>query len=168
MKKYVKQILIVGVLAVLLATAYGVQTARITARADAQTVKAWIMCAPNSYVNCRPGPSRKGDSLGMLETGYQLEIDGQVKNGFAHCHVSLERDQGWVHAGYIVFEEPKWIDKDMTITTDSRVAVRNHKNGERNAWLRSGDPVHVYWKADGWAITNRGWVQTQYITELID
>ena len=40
MKKHVKQILIVGMLAVLLATAYGVQTARITARADAHTVKA--------------------------------------------------------------------------------------------------------------------------------
>ena len=168
MKKYVKQTLIVGVLAVLLATAYGVQTARITARADAQTVKGWILCNPNDYVNCRMAPSRKAEIIGRLETGYELEITGKTKSGFAQCLVSLETEVGWVYAGYIVFEKPVWIDRDMTITTDSRVAVRNYKGGERTAWLHSGDPVHVFWRAAEWTVTNRGWVQTRYITELID
>lgn len=168
MKKLMKQILILGVLAVLFATAYTVQTARITAKADGQTVTAWVMCQPGDYVNCRPGPSRKGDSIGRLETGYRLEVTGKTKNGFAQCHVSLEQETGWVHAGYIVFQEPVWIDKDMTITTESRVAVRKWKDGERTKWMYSGDAIHIYWKADGWAVTNRGWVQTQYITEIID
>ena len=162
------KVLILAVILVIGVVTYCVALNSVLAAADEQTTTAWIMCSPDGYVNCRLTPSTRGDVIGYLETGYRLEIDGKTKNGYAHCvDMSLEYSTGWVHCGFIVFEEPKWWDKDMTITASGRVACRKWADGERINWVIDGSTVHVYWTSDNWAITNKGWIQTQYLAEVI-
>ena len=162
------KVLILAVILVIGAATYCVALNSVLAASDKQTTTAWVMCKPDDYVNCRLGPSRRSESIGYLETGYRLEIDGKTKDGFAHCvDLALEYSDGWVHAGYIVFEEPVWYGKDMTISANGRVACRKHSGGDRTCWVVSGSTVYVYWIADGWAVTNKGWVQTQYLAEVI-
>ena len=102
---------------ILLSLSYGIATKRITAQAEERTVRAWIMCQPKDYVNAREAPSTRSESLGMLETGFEIEVDGRTKNGFAHAYVSLEKDNAWIHSGYIVFSEPKAMGGELRVIT---------------------------------------------------
>ena len=150
----------------LLMLAFGIANGILTARAEEQTVRAWIMCQPKDYVNARTGPSTKSDSIGILETGYEFEIDGKTKNGFAHAYVSLEMDQAWIHSGYIVFSEPRDLGgAKRHIHADGRVACRKRINGERRCWVNDGDVVRVYYQSDEWSITDKGFIKTEYIGE---
>ena len=166
MKRIKKIILLAGIFSILLALSFGISNSILEARAEGQTVRAWIMCQPKDYVNARMGPSTKSDSIGMLETGYEFEIDGKTKNGFAHAYVSLEADQAWIHSGYIVFSEPiNMGGAKRTIRADGRVACRKRIGGERRCWVNDGDVVRVYYQSDEWSVTDKGFIQTQYIGE---
>ena len=128
---------------------------------------AWIMCEPDDFVHCRRTAGKKGEVIGRLETGYRLQLDGKTKKGWAHCtDLGLELTDGWVYAGYIVFDEPVWYDRDLLISADGRVACRKCIDGDRVGWVVSGSTVHVYWAADGWAVTDKGYIRTKFISSL--
>jgi len=140
--------------------------------AEESTTTMWVLCKPEdnprNYVHVRRGPGRKYESLGRFVNGDRVEVDGTTKDGFAHViHVALEEDEGWIHAGYLVDEEP--LDaKGMVyeICSNGRVACRKNVDGTRIGWVVDGSQVRVWGYTSEWAVTNKGFIQTKYIGGL--
>lgn len=133
--------------------------------ANAEQVQAYIICQPHDLVNVRTGPSRKANLLGSLETGYTVWVYGEKKNGFLHCeNENLEQGDCWIYAGYIVYEEPVWMEgREAVVVSNARVAARKCKEGKVRKWLYTEDTVKVWWWTSEWCVTNKGFVKTQFL-----
>ena len=129
--------------------------------------EAWVLCQPDSYVNIRERASSRSAYAGMLMSGDQIWVDGRTKDGYAHCeNMSNELGEGWVHAGYIVFEEPEEVNKECRISSNGRVSCRRTIGGDRRCWVVDGSEVFVYQVAGEWAVTDKGFVKTEFIGGL--
>ena len=155
------KVLVIVLAAVLLFASYTVATEIDRARAEEITTTGYILC--KSYVLIRMAPSRKAPEIGQLDPAEPIEIDGKTKAGFAHI---VEPCDGWVWAGYITFSEPKQVNVTATVTAPKRVACRKWCDGptiDERPYLISGSEVKVYWISQDWAITNRGFVKTEWL-----
>lgn len=122
----------------------------------------WIMC--DSYVNIRETPRKNGNELGRLDAGDRIRTDGRMKNGYLHIiDAGTEKGDGWVHAGYIVYDEPRRITERMQICGKARVACRKTIGGKRRAWAKPGSTVTVYWISDEWAVTSKGFIASRWL-----
>lgn len=129
--------------------------------------EAWVLCQPDSYVNIRERASSRSAYAGMLMSGDQIWVDGRTKDGYAHCeNMSNELGEGWVHAGYIVFEEPEEVNRQCRISSNGRVSCRRTIGGDRRCWVVDGSEVFVYQVAGEWAVTDKGFVKTEFIGGL--
>lgn len=129
--------------------------------------EAWVLCQPDSFVNIRSRASSRSEYAGMLLSGDQIWVDGRTKDGYAHCeNMSNELGEGWVHAGYIVFEEPEEVNKECRISSNGRVSCRRTIGGDRRCWVVDGSEVFVYQVAGEWAVTDKGFVKTEFIGGL--
>lgn len=129
--------------------------------------EAWVLCQPDSYVNIRERASSRSAYAGMLMSGDRIWVDGRTKDGYAHCeNMSNELGEGWVHAGYIVFEEPEEVNKECRISSNGRVSCRRTIGGDRRCWVVDGSEVFVYQVAGEWAVTDKGFVKTEFIGGL--
>lgn len=138
--------------------------AAIRARADRTTVTAWVICQPGDYVNARTRATKSSAAVGMYETGDAVELDGKTSNGYAHIvDVGLEVSEAWIHTGYIVFDEPEWVGDEMTVVGNGRVAARKYAEGPVRTWLKPFSYVQVFWMTEDWAVTNRGFIKTEYL-----
>lgn len=147
-----------------LVTSFCIARGVIAEQAAEVTTRAWVMCRPGDWVNVREWGSRSAASLGRLEAGDDFRVTGRTRDGWAEAEVSLEESTGWIYAGYIVFEEPVcWGGKAFPIRSNGRVACRKHIGGDRIAWVVDGSTVQVFYAADGWAVTNRGWIRSEFI-----
>lgn len=134
--------------------------------AGEQLARCWIMCKPGSQVNVRHNPSKKSETVGYLEAGDWFETDGESKNGFIRCFDIGEWGEGWVYCGYVVTEEPVQVNEQYVCAAVKRVACRKWMGGPQvdgQAWLNNGSNVQVFYMADGWAITNRGYIKTEWL-----
>jgi len=133
--------------------------------AEDQPVQAFVICQPGDYVNARISPSRKSEVVGYLECTDDVWLDGKTNNGFAHCvDATFEVEECWVYTGYIVFDEPEWMDGQTAIVvSNGRLAARKNCTGAVRKWLQNGDEIRVFWWSDEWCVTNYGFVKTQYI-----
>lgn len=127
-------------------------------------IEGYIICKPNDYINMRENPTKQSNVIGYLYAGYRVYLDGKQKNGFMHCvNVGLEMNEGWVHKGYIVYDEPEFINQKATVISAGRLAVRNCVNGKRIRWLKPYTSVKVYYMSADWSITNYGFVKSEYL-----
>lgn len=133
--------------------------------AEGDYAKGYVICQPGDYVNARISPSRKSESVGRYESADVVWLDGETKNGFALCvNAMKETDDVWVYTGYIVFDEPKWLNGQTAIVSSTgRLAARRNCCGEVRKWLTNGTEMQVFWWSDDWCVTNYGFVKTQYI-----
>lgn len=121
----------------------------------------WVLCQPDSFVNVREFPKLKAKECGWCELGDELETDGIKRNGFIHV-LGFEGD-GWIYAGYVI-DEPVIVGEVRTeIRSKGRVAARRYIKGKRRKWLKDGAEVTVYGYSDSWAVTDQGFIQTQYL-----
>ena len=133
------------------------------ARADEydDITEGWVLCV--DYVNVRPFPNRKGEPLGRFESGDKVYLDGRKRNGFLHIiDTGLESD-GWIYAGYIVYDEPIAVYQNATIVSKARLAARKCVNGKRSRWLKPLATVKVYWWSDEWSVTSCGYLKTKFL-----
>lgn len=122
----------------------------------------WVLCSDFVYV--RPTPNKKQEPLGWLEPGDMVYVDGNVKNGYAHVvGLCLESDDGWVHKGFLVEDEPEKMNRTATIVSKGRLAARKYVKGKRTRWLKPMATVRVYWWSDEWVLTDCGYVQSKYL-----
>ena len=133
--------------------------------AKAETEARWVLCRPGDWVNARRKPSTRSESLGRLECGDRIWTDGKERHGFLHVvNLSMEESEGWVYAGYVV-DGPSDGEGTMQVTVQAsgRVALQKCRDGERRGWAKSGNTLTVYAFGGGWAVTNRGWIRTEYL-----
>ena len=129
----------------------------------ASSEQAWILCRPDSYVICRNRADRKSDLLGYFYCGDDVETTGKTKNGYMKLTgLPLESTTGWVHTGYLVYDPPKAINKNARVTAN-KVQARRMVNGKRRQWLNEGAKVFVYSMSCEWAVTNVGYVKTEFL-----
>lgn len=133
-------------------------------RAEDVYAKGWILC--EDYVQIRQWASRDATSIGQLDPGDEIEIDGKTENGWAHI---VSPCDGWVHAGYITFSEPEKVGDWMSVNAKKRVACRRWAQGPqiedngRKRWLVNGSEVQVLWMSKEWAVTSRGYIESEWL-----
>ena len=124
----------------------------------------YVICDKGDHVNIRMFPNRKQEPIGYLEPGDKVFLDGQKKNGFVHCTgLSIEGGEGWVHTGYLVEDEPEYVNRTGTIVSRGRTAARKYVNGKRTRWLKPMATVRVYYWSFEWCVTNCGYVRSEFI-----
>ena len=134
------------------------------AYADGYIGDGYIICKPGDYVNIRPHPNKKGEELGRLDPGDVVHLDGREKNGYLHCvDLSLEMNEGWVFAGYVVYDRPEYIGRKATVVSRGRLAARRYVGGKRIKWLQPMSTLTVWFWSDEWCMTSAGYVQSQYL-----
>lgn len=156
-----KRIALIAICIAVGLASYNIASRINDAHAETVTATGYIMC--KSYVMIRMWPSRKAQEIGQLDPAEQIEIDGRTKDGYAHIVAPCD---GWVWAGYITFSEPKKIDAPGVVTAKKRVAARRWCDGpnvDSKPWLISGSEVRIYWMCDDWALTNRGYVKSEWL-----
>ena len=127
----------------------------------AEETEAYVLCA--DYVNVRPFPNRKGEPVGRMEAGDRVFTDGKKRNGYLHVmDMGLESD-GWIYAGFIVYDEPIKVGGTAVIVSKGRLAARKYVGGRRTRWLKPQATVKVYYWSDDWCVTNCGYVQSKYL-----
>lgn len=125
----------------------------------------WILCQPDSYVNVRARPTSRSEETGYLECGDSVETDGRKKNGFLHVFPSTEAGEGWISIGYIIYEEPERVWKEMMVVAKGRVNARKTVGGKRRVWVKPETIVMVYWMGD-WAVTNKGFIKSEFLSDI--
>ena len=153
---------IIGVLAVVIMALTGWA---IGGAEENETVKCWILCKPGSQVNVRRTPSKKSEQVGYLEVGDWFRTNGESKNGYIRCYDIGEYGEGWIYSGYVVTEEPVQVYEQYVCVAKKRVACRKWIGGPQTSmpWLKNGSDVSVFYIADGWAITSRGYIQSEWL-----
>ena len=143
------------------------QSGRIRAQADGYQSEAWILCKPADWINVRLSPSKKSRSIGYLECGDNIWIDGKTKNGFVHLvRLGMEYEEGWVYAGYVTTEQPEMDGGSYTVIARKRVACRRWMDGpqiDSKPWITNGTDVQVYARTETWSITSRGYIKSEYL-----
>ena len=147
-----------AIVGVVLLIVFGLQSIGV-----ADELTGWVICQPGDYVNVRLNPSMKAGVVGRLELGDEIHPDGQMRNGFLHCtRIGMEVSEAWVYAGYVVYEKPVVMNKTVTVNRN-RVAARKCIGGKRRCWLKKGQRVKVYYIGGDWAVTDHGFVMSEYL-----
>ena len=121
----------------------------------------FVLCQPDSFVNVRMFPKRGAEVAGRVELGDELETDGERRNGF--IHVCGFEGGAWINAGFVTEYPVTKCKAETEIVSTGRVACRRSVNGTRRKWLPNGQKVVIFAFSDDWAITNQGFIQTQYL-----
>ena len=132
---------------------------------DTETYSCWVLCRPETGgVLVRDKPQKKSAEVALVDCGRCLETDQREKNGYVHVFgLAAEEDSGWISARYVLWSEPKQINKKMLVRADGRVACRKWIGGPVTDWAEEWDEVYVYWMNCEWAVTERGYIQSQYL-----
>ena len=121
----------------------------------------YILCQPDSFVNVRQFPKKGSEVVGRVELGWELESDGQKKNGFVH--VEGFEGGGWINAGFVTSEPVQVQTIETEIVSNGRVACRRSIKGTRREWLINGQKTVIFAVAGDWSITNKGFIQTRFL-----
>lgn len=138
----------------------------------AEEASTWYVLSRDE-VNIRAEASTSSDVVGRVYAGDALTVDrtqtDRQGRTWMHCaDLSCEAGEGWVFGLYLVSGEVDTTGFDGVIRANGRVAARQGVEGERRAWLRSGAAVTVYAAGGDWAVTNHGYIMTDYIDALED
>ena len=160
--KYIRTLLEILLIALTILACIAVWNLFLSTAHAEDITEAYVFC--DDFVNIRSKPSRQSESIGMFDCGDKIYLDGKKKNGFLHCvDLGLEENDGWIHSGYVVYDEPVWINQSATIVSKGRLAARNRVNGDRLRWLKPLASVKIYYWSDEWCVTNCGYLQSKYL-----
>lgn len=130
------------------------------------TYKCWAMCNPDSEVIIRERPNKKSFEVGAIECGGLMWTDWKEKNGWLHLvDLDNETGEGWIHEGYVVFEEPELINREMEVMDCKRVACRKYIDGKIIKWAKRRSTVFVYVMTSEWAVTDKGYIMSEFLGE---
>lgn len=130
----------------------------VTAKADERYVLV------RSELNVRGKPSLGSEIHGRLFSGDCVEVS-KTYHGWCFLEgLPSEEGCGWVSASYLVKEPVTQYDGiPAIISANGRVAARKSPDGDRKSWLHPGDQVLLYGMSDVWAVTDRGYIKTEYL-----
>lgn len=162
-KKILLIVLVSIILALVIDLCIGYLRVAMAEDADGQ---AWVLCHPESHVCLRANPRKSSPDFGSAVCGTHLMTDSSEKNGYLHVvDLASERESGWISLRYVVFDEPSEVNAVFRIRSDGRVACRRYIGGKIIRWLNDGDSVTVYWMSDSWAVTDNGYIRSEFLEE---
>jgi hypothetical protein len=127
--------------------------------------QVWVLCEPDGCVNLREKP--KGRIFGGAMVGAELKTDGKTKGSWLHVfNIPAEEDSGWISSRYITYSEPEIVMCNLSIRAEGRVACREWIGGKVKHWLHDGEKVYVYYMSDEWAVTEIGYIMTEFFEEV--
>ena len=133
---------------------------------DEEGQQCWVLCHPDSCVCLRAAPRKTGIEFGGAMLGADMLTDGKTRNGYLHVFdLNAEETAGWISCRYVVFDEPREIECELRVQAQGRVAVRKWINGKIIKWMHDGDQIYVYAMSDEWAVTDRGYIKTEFLEE---
>jgi hypothetical protein len=163
-KDYIWMLIGVFVLGVFLGVALACVAYIGSASAETVPEERWAICQPDSYLNIREKPKKTANIGGWLYLGDRVETDGKMQNGYLHIvNASTESGDGWVAARYLMEDQPTVETVSGVIDSKGRVAARIQPDGKRNRWMKPGDVITIYAHGSEWAVTNRGFIKSEYI-----
>lgn len=133
--------------------------------AEEKPLTCWAMCKPGSYVTIRRSPQKNAMQVGYLDPLDSFQTDGKTKNGYIHV-IDVGNSEGWVHAGYVVTEEPEAAFEQYYCSSLSRVACRRWISGprvENYGWIVNGSTVQVFYRTEEWSCTSRGYIKSEFL-----
>ena len=122
----------------------------------------FIICNPQSYVCVRNTPKKGGKEAGRFDCGDYVRSDGVKKNGYLHITEAMEGD-GWIYAGNVVDDPPVIEKQKMRVNSNSNVICRRSVYGRKVGILTNGDVVTVYARSEEWAVTDKGYIMTEFL-----
>ena len=122
----------------------------------------FIICHPESYVCVRNSPKKGNNEAGRFDCGDYVRSDGVKKNGYLHITEAMEGD-GWVYAGNVVQDQPVIEKQKMRVNSNSNVICRRSVGGKKVGILTNGDVVTVYARSEEWAVTDKGYIMTEFL-----
>ena len=132
-------------------------------RGEEPMATCWIMCKPGSHVTIREEPDKGSAVSGRLDCGDSFQTDGETKDGWISCCAG---EGGWVYIGYVVTEKPEKIGATYICVANKQAACRRWITGpqmDTRPWIRNGETCQVFLMADGWAVTSRGYIRSEYL-----
>ena len=163
--KRARNLLALALAAILVCGAvFQIALAKGRAEADAHLATVWVMCKPGSRVEVRAEPSKKSASRGFLECGDSFQTDGESVDGWITCCGVGEG--GWVYCGYVVTEKPVKVGKKYMCNAAKQAACRKWMGGpqiDERPWIKNGQTCEVFVMADGWAVTSRGYIRSEWL-----
>lgn len=161
---------IVAFIAILLvAVVIGVAIGAGIGAAEDQEITLYALCKPGSQVNVRRKPDIESKWLGYLDAGDSFQSDGEIRNGWIKCLDIGEDTEAWVFLGFVSTEKPEKIGERYVCVSNAKVICRRWQGGPqvtvngKKQYLKNGQNVQVFCIADGWAVTNRGFVKAEYL-----
>lgn len=156
---------LLAVLAVLVFLVTAVITYTVSMADD--TTTAWALCKPGAQVNVRRSATKESEICGFLEVGDEFRTDMKTRNGFLHVIGVGEFGDGWVYLGFVSTEKPEPVFENYCVIAINRVACRRWCDGPqvsgRLRWAYNGSDVQVFYIADGWAVTSRGYIKAEFL-----
>lgn len=126
-------------------------------------ITAYVLCQPDDYINVRINPSKHSDVVGYAEVADPITTDGKIQNGYLQCFGIGENGTGWIHTGYIVYDEPVEVNRMGCSVSRCKLAARKYIGGKVRKWLKNLDEFMVYWMSDEWCVTSRGFIKTEFV-----
>ena len=131
---------------------------------SAEENECYIICNPKSYVCVRRSPKKGAEETGRLDFGDNFITDGKKKNGFIHVIGITEAGDGWIFAGNVISDKPEKLkNARATVAATGRVMSYRWVNGSKNCWINVGSELVVLAISNDWAVTNKGYIRTQYL-----
>ena len=123
----------------------------------------YAMCKPGSRVTIRRTPD--GMETGYLDCGDSFQTDGESSDGWIRCYGAGEN--GWVYSGYVSTEPVQKVGQRYVCVAKKQVACRRWMAGPqidgKAGWLKNGQNVDVFVMGDGWAVTSRGYIKSEWL-----
>ena len=134
-------------------------------RAEDITTSCWVLCQPGDHVNLRIDARKDSKNVGWLECGEEFQTDGTTRNGWIRV-LDAGECECWIYSGYVVTEKPEKIYENYVVVARDKLACRRWVNGpqiEGRKWIKNGREVTVFYMAEGWAVTNLGYMQSEWL-----
>ena len=135
-----------------------------------ETETVWVLCKPNSGgVNFRIKPKKSSQEVGGAFCGDELTTDDKEKNGYLHIvNLAAEDPEAWISLRYIVYSPPIEIEMEMQVKSNGKVNVRKWVDGPHLRYVHNGDVIYVYWMSTEWAVTNRGYIKSEFLDYIVE
>lgn len=129
-------------------------------------ITCWALCKPKSHVDVHIKPDKDSEIVGRLDPLDSFHTDGESRNGYIWCDVG-EAGGGWIYSGYVSTEEPEKVNERYVCVAKKQAACRRWIRGPqiegRGAWLKNMSNVVVFYRTSEWSVTNRGYIQSEWL-----
>ncbi len=132
----------------------------------------WVYCNPNSLVNVRSKPSKHSEIVGNAWPGDKMPVI-ERKGSWVHVECSCEAGEGWIRSDFVSIWEPEDYGPEGAVyeticgNVFGRYSMRKGKN-VYSTLKKKGTRVLVYLMGAEWSVTSKGFIMTEFLTEVIE